>query len=62
MRTTSIPTGTPEREEWRLNIPNVCGKCHVKERALYATSVHGKEVLEEQESEGGHLLGLPHHP
>jgi predicted CXXCH cytochrome family protein len=42
------PTGSPERQEWRLTIPDVCGKCHVKERAQYATSVHGKEVLENQ--------------
>ncbi len=40
------PKGTAERAEWRLNIPNACGQCHVKERADYATSVHGKEVLE----------------
>jgi cytochrome b subunit of formate dehydrogenase len=40
------PTGSPIRAEWRLNIPNACGKCHVRERELYATSVHGKEVLE----------------
>ncbi len=31
---------------WRLGIPDTCGTCHVKQRALYATSVHGKEVLE----------------
>jgi predicted CXXCH cytochrome family protein len=42
------PKGSPERAEWRLNIPNICGKCHTKERAEYATSVHGKEVLENQ--------------
>ena len=38
--------GSEGRQEWRLNIPNVCGKCHVKEREQYGTSVHGKEVLE----------------
>ena len=42
------PTGSPEREEWRLDIPNICGKCHAKERAVYATSVHGKLVLEDK--------------
>ena len=42
------PKGTKERAEWRLNIPNTCGKCHVKEREVYATSVHGKEVLEKK--------------
>ena len=40
------PPGSPIRAEWRLNIPNACGKCHTKERELYGTSVHGKEVLE----------------
>jgi predicted CXXCH cytochrome family protein len=39
------PQGSPERAEWRLTIPNVCGKCHSKERDEYVTSVHGKEVL-----------------
>ncbi len=42
------PQGSAARAEWRLNIPNACGKCHAKERAEYATSVHGKEVLENQ--------------
>jgi thiosulfate reductase cytochrome b subunit len=40
------PKGSAIRAEWRLNIPNVCGKCHVKEREVYATSVHGREVLQ----------------
>ena len=40
------PVGSTIRTEWRLNIPNTCGKCHAKERDQYATSVHGKEVLE----------------
>ena len=39
-------TGSPERAQWRLSIPNVCGKCHSKERDQYVTSVHGREVLE----------------
>ena len=42
------PTGSEQRQEWRLNIPNICGKCHAKERELYATSVHGKLVLEDK--------------
>jgi len=42
------PQGSTIRAEWRLNIPNVCGKCHVKERAAYMTSVHGKEVMEKK--------------
>jgi len=40
------PTGSVTRAEWRLNIPNICGKCHVKERDEYVTSVHGREVME----------------
>ncbi|MCJ7557893.1 MAG: cytochrome C, partial [Gammaproteobacteria bacterium] len=40
------PTGSPERQEWRLNIPNTCGKCHEGQRLQYETSVHGKEVLQ----------------
>ena len=40
------PKGSPQRAEWRLNIPNICGKCHRAERAEYGNSVHGKEVLE----------------
>ncbi|MGZ8265894.1 MAG: cytochrome b/b6 domain-containing protein [Burkholderiaceae bacterium] len=39
------PPGTPGRAEWRLSIPNVCGKCHSQERHEYAQSVHGDEVL-----------------
>jgi len=38
--------GSPERQEWRLNIPNTCGKCHEAQRMQYETSVHGKEVLQ----------------
>jgi cytochrome b subunit of formate dehydrogenase len=40
------PPGSPERAEWRLGIPNVCGKCHGKERDEYVTSVHGREAME----------------
>ncbi len=40
------PLGTTERAEWRLNIPDVCGKCHQKQHDLYETSVHGKEVTQ----------------
>ena len=39
------PTGSTVRAEWRLNIPNVCGKCHSKERDEYVKSVHGDEVM-----------------
>ena len=39
------PKGSAERAEWRLSVPDVCGKCHAREREEYATSVHGKAVL-----------------
>ena len=42
------PAGSAERTEWRLNLPNTCGKCHAKQREEYATSVHGKAVLEDK--------------
>ena len=41
------PKGSDERTKWRLSVPNACGKCHAKEREQYATSVHGKAVLEQ---------------
>ena len=40
------PQGSTVRAEWRLNLPNVCGKCHAGQLAAYATSVHGREVLQ----------------
>ena len=41
-----FPLGSTGRADWRINIPLVCGKCHDKQRGEYATSVHGKEVLQ----------------
>jgi predicted CXXCH cytochrome family protein len=41
-----FPKGSAAWEQWRMTVPNVCGKCHAKERALYATSIHGQLVLE----------------
>jgi hypothetical protein len=42
------PQGASRRTDWHLTIPNVCGeKCHTDELEEYATSVHGKQVLEE---------------
>jgi len=40
------PQGSAVRAEWRLNLPNVCGKCHAGQLAAYSTSVHGQEVLQ----------------
>ena len=43
------PQGTSRRSDWHLTIPNVCGeKCHTDELEEYATSVHGKQVLEKR--------------
>ncbi len=42
------PKDSAARAEWRLSIPNACGKCHVKERDQYVASVHGKEVMEKR--------------
>ena len=39
------PIGSVEHDAWRLSVPLACGKCHPKESELYATSVHGKAVL-----------------
>lgn len=32
----------------RLEIPNICGKCHSEERDVYLTSVHGVEVSQNE--------------
>ena len=40
--------GTPDWLQWRMNLPNICGNCHTKERADYATSIHGRQVLQYQ--------------
>ncbi|MFA7270955.1 MAG: cytochrome b/b6 domain-containing protein [Sterolibacterium sp.] len=41
------PKGTAKRVEWRKTTPNVCGdKCHSDEVEEYSSSVHGKELLE----------------
>ena len=37
------PAGSKGRAEFRLNIPHICGKCHVTEMYDYFTSVHGME-------------------
>jgi cytochrome c551/c552/thiosulfate reductase cytochrome b subunit len=42
------PKGSAARTEWRLSIPDACGQCHAKQREAYATSLHGREVLEKR--------------
>jgi predicted CXXCH cytochrome family protein len=39
------PPGSPGRAEWRQDIPNVCGKCHIEQRNAYMDSVHGRLVM-----------------
>ncbi len=41
------PPGTPVWQAWRMNLPNTCGKCHTQELAAYATSIHGRLVLQD---------------
>lgn len=41
-----FPHESMERVESRLNIHNVCGKCHEDKQRAYLTSVHGKEVTQ----------------
>lgn len=40
------PQGTPQRTEWHLTVPNVCGTCHTEVLEEYSASVHGTEVTE----------------
>ncbi|MDT8387848.1 MAG: cytochrome b/b6 domain-containing protein [Thiogranum sp.] len=42
------PQGTSKRTDWHLSIPNVCAECHEDALEDYADSVHGRQVLEEQ--------------
>ncbi|MCB1955009.1 MAG: cytochrome C [Rhodocyclaceae bacterium] len=35
------PVGTPERDLWRLTIPDTCGTCHEDHREELSESVHG---------------------
>lgn len=43
--------GSESRAEHRLKNPEVCGNCHEKQKQEYATSIHGKEVLEKANSD-----------
>ena len=39
------PPGSAARAEWRLGIPDTCGKCHSAQRVEYVDSVHGRLVM-----------------
>jgi len=45
------PAGTPARDQWRLEIPELCGTCHDYQLEEWAESVHGKQVMEESNTE-----------
>lgn len=50
----AVPTrGTPEREQWRLTIPNTCGaKCHEEQLEDYESSAHGKLAMGKADPKG----------
>jgi len=39
------PKDSAVRAEWRLGIPDACGKCHARQREEYFDSVHGRQVM-----------------
>jgi cytochrome b subunit of formate dehydrogenase len=41
------PQGSTVRAEWRLEIPRTCGRCHEEQLSQYASSVHGRLVLQD---------------
>lgn len=41
--------GTLQRKEHRLKNPEVCGRCHEKQKNDYLGSVHGKAITEKQD-------------
>ncbi|MGA7950698.1 MAG: cytochrome b/b6 domain-containing protein [Thiobacillaceae bacterium] len=42
------PIGSEQSPGHRLKNPEVCGRCHEKEKAEYLSSVHGKAVMEQK--------------
>ena len=58
--------GTPQHAEYRLEISKACGEsCHSEQLETYATSVHGKEILDKKNAKaavcsdchGAHTVG-----
>jgi cytochrome b subunit of formate dehydrogenase len=43
--------GSEQRAEHRLKNPEVCGRCHEKEKTDYLTSIHGTAVVEKADAE-----------
>ncbi len=36
------PPGTQQYTDWRLSLPDICGKCHVREKSDYLESIHAE--------------------
>jgi len=59
--------GAAQRKEHRLKNPEVCGRCHEKEKQDYLTSAHGKAITEKQDDKSAvcsdchtmHSIGSP---
>jgi len=59
--------GSLQRAEHRLKNPEVCGRCHEKEKAAYLASVHGKAIVEKKDAKSAvcsdchttHNIGSP---
>jgi cytochrome b subunit of formate dehydrogenase len=43
--------GSEARADHRLKNPEVCGRCHEKQKEAYLTSIHGKEITEKKNSD-----------
>ena len=42
------PRGTPERKEWHLTVPDICGRCHEDHLEEWSGSAHGKEAIDKK--------------
>jgi cytochrome b subunit of formate dehydrogenase len=59
--------GAVQRTQHRLNNPEVCGRCHEKEKKDYLGSVHGKAIVEKKDEKSAvcsdchslHNIGSP---
>ena len=40
--------GTPERAQWRMEIPELCGTCHAEHLEEWGESIHGIQVKEKK--------------
>jgi cytochrome b subunit of formate dehydrogenase len=59
--------GAAQRKEHRLKNPEVCGRCHEKEKKDYLASIHGKAIVEKKDEKSAvcsdchtlHKIGSP---